>query len=217
MMVAPEVLRVVPAFVHGRAPELPAPHHECLLQQPALLQVLDEGGRRLVGLLAARSTDWRWTGRPGTLSARWAVPAMPTFSGSAASSSTAGTMATGGETWIRQPGCARVAQRGRARTHPPTTVARSPQAARYGARAVETPTAPAFRSTSRATRSRYAPRPWRGSSPASARAASKTSDRRIRNRARRPATANASTTSRAAATSNPCLDEPSCNHRRDRQ
>ena len=46
MVVAAEELRVVAAFVHGRAAELPAPDHQGLVEQAALLQVLDEGGRR---------------------------------------------------------------------------------------------------------------------------------------------------------------------------
>ncbi len=54
VMVAAQELRVVPALVHGGAAELAAPDHEGRVQEPALLQVLDQGGRGLVDLAAQR-------------------------------------------------------------------------------------------------------------------------------------------------------------------
>ena len=52
MVVAAEELRVVAPLVHGRAAELPAPDHERRVEQAALLQVLHQGGRRLIDLAA---------------------------------------------------------------------------------------------------------------------------------------------------------------------
>ena len=49
-MVAAEKLRMVAFFVHGRAAEFAAPDHQRRIEQPALLQVLDERRRCLVGL-----------------------------------------------------------------------------------------------------------------------------------------------------------------------
>ena len=40
----------IPHFAHRRAPELPAPHHQRVLQQPALLQIFDQRRRRLIDL-----------------------------------------------------------------------------------------------------------------------------------------------------------------------
>ena len=52
MVVAAQVLGIVASLVHGRAAELPAPHHERRVQQAPLLQVPHQRRRGLVDLAA---------------------------------------------------------------------------------------------------------------------------------------------------------------------
>src|SRR5262249_53716927 len=47
------MIAAVAALANGRPAELPPPSHQRRGEQPALLQVLEQGGGRLVGLLAA--------------------------------------------------------------------------------------------------------------------------------------------------------------------